>query len=44
MNIALKKTKTLDFLINSLMKNERFQILNTSNNYKEIKSLFNIDE
>jgi len=39
-----KQSKTLDFLINSLMKNERFQILNTSNNYKEIKSLFNIDE
>ena len=39
-----KQSKTLDFLINSLMKNERFQILNTSNNYKEIKALFNIDE
>ena len=39
-----KQSKTLDFLINSLMKNERFQILNTSNNYQEIKALFNIDE
>ena len=33
-----KQSKTLDFLINSLMKNERFQILNTSNNYKEINN------
>ena len=39
-----KQSKTLDFLINSLMKNERFQILNTSNDYEEIKSLYNIDE
>ena len=38
------QTKTLEFLINSLMKNQRFQMLNTSVDHEEIKSLFDIDE
>ena len=33
-------SKKLDDLINSLVKNERFQILNTSNDYSNMKLLF----
>ena len=32
--------KKLDDLINSLVKNERFQMLNTSNDYKDINIFF----
>ena len=39
-----KLSKKLDDLINSLVKNERFQILNTTNDYQNLKILFDDNE